>query len=113
MQEIARVSDESLVAKRLRYIARQKELHKEQVNVIFGDRTPSGTGAVNRHGMPKLPIGQRQVNNWPVLDLGDEPEIPVAEWRLEVAGLCDNPFSVDWEEFLALPQAEDVSDFHC
>jgi DMSO/TMAO reductase YedYZ molybdopterin-dependent catalytic subunit len=24
-----------------------------------------------------------------------------------------NPFTLTWDEFLALPQAEDVSDFHC
>ena len=25
--------------------------------------------------MPKLPVGQRQVPNWPVLDLGDSPVV--------------------------------------
>ncbi|MGH9384044.1 MAG: molybdopterin-dependent oxidoreductase, partial [Vicinamibacterales bacterium] len=104
---------DGLVAKRLRYIERQKELHTERVNVAFTDRAPAGSGSTNRHGMPKLPIGQRAVPNWPVLDLGDLPEISLDAWRLEVGGLCDNPFTVTWSEFLALPQAEDVSDFHC
>ena len=63
--------------------------------------------------MPKLPIGQRQVPNWPVLDLGDSPVVSLDTWRLEVGGRCENPFSVSWQEFLELPQAEDVSDFHC
>ena len=66
---------DSLVDKRLRYIERQRELHKERVNVVFEGRAPEGSGNRNRHGMPKLPIGQRQVPNWPVLDLGDSPEI--------------------------------------
>jgi DMSO/TMAO reductase YedYZ molybdopterin-dependent catalytic subunit len=104
---------ESLVDKRLRYIERQRELHKERVNVAFQGRSPEGTGPTNRHGMPKLPTGQRQVPNWPVLDLGDSPVISLDTWRLEVGGRCENPFSVSWQEFLALPQAEDVSDFHC
>ena len=32
-------------------------------------RIVQGTGPANRHGMPKLPVGQREVPNWPVLDL--------------------------------------------
>jgi DMSO/TMAO reductase YedYZ molybdopterin-dependent catalytic subunit len=63
--------------------------------------------------MPKLPVGQHQVANWPVLDLGEQPHVTVNEWRLEVGGLVENPFTLDWDQFLALPQAEDVSDFHC
>ena len=106
-------TEQSLVAKRLKYIERQRELHKERVDVAFEGRSPEGTGARNRHGMPKLPTGQRQVPNWPVLDLGDSPVVPLDSWRLDVGGLCENPFSVSWLEFLELPQAEDVSDFHC
>ena len=105
-------SDNSLVAKRLRYIERQRALRAAQPEAFAGLQ-PIGTGPTNRHGMPKLPIGQRQVPNWPVLDLGDAPAVPLDEWRLEVTGLCDNPFTIGWQEFLALPQAEDVSDFHC
>ena len=107
------MDDNTLVAKRLRYIERQRALHADRVNVVFEGRTPEGTGPANRHGMPKLPVGQRQVPNWPVLDLGDSPRVSTEAWRLEVGGRCENPFSVSWQEFLALPQAEDVSDFHC
>jgi DMSO/TMAO reductase YedYZ molybdopterin-dependent catalytic subunit len=63
--------------------------------------------------MPRLPVGQHEVRNWPVLDLGDLPDVPLADLRLEVGGLCENPFTLTWDEFLALPQVDDVSDFHC
>ena len=63
--------------------------------------------------MPQLPVGQHAVKNWPVLDLGDQPEIPLERWTLEIAGLVANPLTLTWAQFLALPQAEDVSDFHC
>jgi DMSO/TMAO reductase YedYZ molybdopterin-dependent catalytic subunit len=53
------------------------------------------------------------VTNWPVLDLGDHPHVPFSNWTLEVGGLVENPFTVTWDEFLGLPQVEDVSDFHC
>jgi DMSO/TMAO reductase YedYZ molybdopterin-dependent catalytic subunit len=63
--------------------------------------------------MPKLPVGQHEVRNWPVLDLGDVPLITHGEWRLELGGRCENPLTLDWGAFMALPQVEDVSDFHC
>ena len=104
---------DSLVEKRLRYIDRQRRLHAETVDVPVATATPQGTGPANRHGRPRLPIGQHEVRNWPVLDLGEVPSISTAEWRLDVGGLVENPVSLTWEAFLALPQAEDVSDFHC
>ena len=105
-----------LVERRLKYIQRQIELDKGAVNV--GDirasgAPPQGTGPANRHGMPKLPVGQHVVKNWPVLDLGEQPQVSTGEWRLEVGGLVDNPLTLTWQQFLELPQAEDVSDFHC
>lgn len=104
---------DDLVERRLRYIERQKMLHKDAVNVALDGVTPLGSGGPNRHGMPKLPVGQHEVRNWPVLDLGDVPEVSLQDWRLELAGLVDNPVTLNWDEFLALPQVEDVSDFHC
>jgi DMSO/TMAO reductase YedYZ molybdopterin-dependent catalytic subunit len=102
-----------LVERRQRYIDRQRELDQDAVNVDVRGRAPRGSGPLNRDGMPKLPVGQHVVRNWPVLDLGDVPDVPLSEWRLEVGGLVDNPVTLTWQDFLALPQVEDVSDFHC
>jgi DMSO/TMAO reductase YedYZ molybdopterin-dependent catalytic subunit len=107
------VNKDDLVARRQQYIRRQIELDKGAVNVSFAGHRPEGTGPTNRHGMPQLPVGQHEVRNWPVLDLGEQPEISQAEWKLEVAGLVDNPVALTWDQFMALPQADDVSDFHC
>jgi DMSO/TMAO reductase YedYZ molybdopterin-dependent catalytic subunit len=104
---------EDLVQRRLKYIERQKSLHKESVNVDPHTRAVTGSGPANRHGKPQLPVGQHVVRNWPVLDLGDMPDVNLKEWRLEVVGLVENPVILTWEDFLALPQADDVSDFHC
>jgi len=103
---------ESMVERRLRYIERQKALG-HGVNVQFEGMKPQGQGPVNRHGLPSVPVDQRVVENWPVLDLGDIPDVSLAEWRLEVAGLVENPVTLTWDDFLNLPQADDVSDFHC
>jgi DMSO/TMAO reductase YedYZ molybdopterin-dependent catalytic subunit len=102
----------NLVSRRQRYIDRQRELAKQDPRHGRGE-APAGSGPPNRHGMPKLPIGQHHVQNWPVLDLGDVPDIPRDRWSLEVKGRVENPVVLTWETFLALPQVEDVSDFHC
>jgi DMSO/TMAO reductase YedYZ molybdopterin-dependent catalytic subunit len=107
------MSRQDLVSKRLAYIERQKTLHAEAVNVDVRGRAPQGTGPANRHGMPQLPIGQHEVTNWPVLDLGDLPDIARPDWRLEIAGDVHNPVTLTWDDFMALPQTDDVSDFHC
>ena len=107
------MSRPDLVSKRLAYIERQKKLHAETVNVDVRGRAPEGTGPANRDGMPKLPVGQHVVRNWPVLDLGDVPDIPLSAWRLEIAGDVHNPMTLTWDDFMALPQVDDVSDFHC
>ncbi|MGE0460007.1 MAG: sulfite oxidase-like oxidoreductase [Vicinamibacterales bacterium] len=103
---------DTLVEKRLRYIERQRAL-RAATPEAFHHAQPSGTGPANRHGRPKLPVGQHEVRNWPVLDLGDLPDVALLDWRLDIGGLCENPFTLTWEQFMALPQAEDVSDFHC
>lgn len=102
-----------LLSRRLRYLERQKQLQKEAVDVDTGGLRPMGSGQPNRDGRPRLPIGQHEVRNWPVLDLGDVPDVPTRQWRLEVGGRCENPLTLTWDDFLALDQVEDVSDFHC
>jgi len=105
-------NDDSIVGRRLRYIERQKQLG-HGVDVRFEGLKPMGSGPPNRHGLPSVPTGQRAVTNWPVLDLGDVPDVSLGDWRLELAGLVENPVTLTWDEFLALPQSDDVSDFHC
>jgi DMSO/TMAO reductase YedYZ molybdopterin-dependent catalytic subunit len=61
----------------------------------------------------RLPPGQRQVHNFPVLDLGVRPEVPLDKWELKIHGLVENPVILNWQQFMALPQFKDVSDFHC
>lgn len=102
-----------IVERRQGFIERQRRLHAESVDVDLAGREPQGSGPPNRHDRPQIPIGQRAVNNWPVLDLGDVPDIDLADWRLEVTGLVANPVELDWDAFLDLLQVEDASDFHC
>ena len=101
-----------LVARRQDYINRQIALDKG-VNIQFRGQAPKGSGPANHHGMPQLPVGQHEVKNWPVLDLGEQPAVELKDWTLHVTGHCENPFTLTWDDFLQLPQVDDVSDFHC
>ncbi|MGH2620394.1 MAG: molybdopterin-dependent oxidoreductase, partial [Anaerolineales bacterium] len=64
-------------------------------------------------GDGRLPPGQHLVGNWPVLDLGNKPEIPLTEWKLTIGGFVAKPVVWGWQDFLAQPQIRSVSDFHC
>jgi DMSO/TMAO reductase YedYZ molybdopterin-dependent catalytic subunit len=79
----------------------------------MADEKPMGSGKPNRHGMPEIPIGQIETKKWPVLDLGIQPEVPLNEWQLTVDGAVEHPVQLTWNDFMALPQTDDVSDFHC
>jgi DMSO/TMAO reductase YedYZ molybdopterin-dependent catalytic subunit len=71
------------------------------------------TGETPRADRPRLPPGQREVKNWPVLDLGIQPEVTTETWRLEVDGLVECPITWRWADLLAQPQVEMTSDIHC
>ncbi len=61
----------------------------------------------------RLPPGQHRTEDWPVLDLGIQPDIGRDEWRLDVDGLVENPLSWDWAAFSEQPQTELTTDIHC
>jgi DMSO/TMAO reductase YedYZ molybdopterin-dependent catalytic subunit len=48
-----------------------------------------------------------------VLDLGNQPDVPLERWSLDINGLVENPVTWDWQDFMAQPQIRLVSDFHC
>jgi len=100
-----------VVEARMKLKARFEEKIKQTPSV--SDNKPLGTGHLNRHGMPVLPIGQIITKKWPVLDLGIQPNISTDMWRLVIDGEVENPVTLTWKDFMALPQTEDISDFHC
>jgi DMSO/TMAO reductase YedYZ molybdopterin-dependent catalytic subunit len=61
----------------------------------------------------RLPPGQRLVRDWPVLDLGVQPHVPLEIWTLTIDGAVENPVAWDWDAFMAQPQRTFVSDIHC
>ena len=102
---------DKIVEARLKLKARFEEKMKDTPSM--SDTKPMGTGEINRHGMPQLPVGQIKTVKWPVLDLGFKPDISHQKWKLTIDGEVENPVTLSWEDFMNLPQTEDVSDFHC
>lgn len=64
-------------------------------------------------GDARIPPGQKRVTDFPVLDLGIDPEIAPQTWKLRLFGLVETERGLGWDDLLALPQVHSVSDFHC
>jgi DMSO/TMAO reductase YedYZ molybdopterin-dependent catalytic subunit len=103
--------EQRIVEARLRL--RERFLARMKGTPALADGRPLGSGPPNRHGMPALPPGQTRASGWPVLDLGRHPGIPLEKWSLRVDGAVEQPLALGWTDFQALPQVDDVSDFHC
>jgi DMSO/TMAO reductase YedYZ molybdopterin-dependent catalytic subunit len=88
---------------------------KARATPSLADAAPKGSGAPNRHGMPKVPTGQAVTRRqrWPVLDLGETPDVSREKWRLAVDGAVGSPLSLSFDDLMALPQVEVDADFHC
>jgi len=71
------------------------------------------TGRLSRPEDDRLPPGQHLVRNWPVLDLGQTPNVPKQVWRLDIAGLVARPQSWSFETLLQQQQVNMLSDIHC
>lgn len=100
-----------IVEARMKLKARFEEKMGKTPSVA--DEKPMGKGVLNRHGMPLVPVGQIITTKWPVLDLGIQPSISLADWRLRIDGEVDHSVTLNWKDFMELPQTDDQSDFHC
>ena len=71
------------------------------------------TGRPDLGHVHRLPPGQKETKNWPVLDLGVQPDVKPEKWRLQILGLVENPVALTLPQFMALPQQNFTSDIHC
>lgn len=102
---------ERIIEARMKLKARFEQKMTQSPSVA--DPRPMGSGPMNRHGMPGVPVGQTVTKKWPVLDLGNQPLIPLHEWQLTIDGAVEHPLILHWQAFIDLPQTDDTSDFHC
>ena len=61
----------------------------------------------------RLPPGQYLTDKWPVLHAGSVPSTDLHTWTFRVWGQVEDPVTLTWEEFDALPRTEHVQDIHC
>jgi DMSO/TMAO reductase YedYZ molybdopterin-dependent catalytic subunit len=111
MSDAADEKSRRIVEARLKLKARHEA--KMKASPALSDERPQGEGPPNRHGMPRVPVGQVVSKSWPVLDLGIKPEVSLEQWSLTLDGAVEQPTTLDWAGLQALPQVEDASDFHC
>ncbi|HKE81405.1 MAG TPA: sulfite oxidase-like oxidoreductase [Solirubrobacteraceae bacterium] len=61
----------------------------------------------------RLPPGQYETRDFPVLSAGPTPHTPLDEWSFTIHGAVDEPVSWTWEELNALDQETVTKDIHC
>ena len=61
----------------------------------------------------RIPPGQYLTERFPVLTYGPNPPVDLSTWSLSVDGEVEEPFSLSWDELMALPQHEITVDIHC
>jgi DMSO/TMAO reductase YedYZ molybdopterin-dependent catalytic subunit len=61
----------------------------------------------------RTPPGQHLTSDFPVLSAGPTPGIDPASWRLSLTRGGSPLGAWNWEQFLALPQADVTVDIHC
>jgi len=61
----------------------------------------------------RVPPGQYLTDKFPVLSYGPAPRFNPDKWDFRVVGLIEAPLHFNYQQFRALPQTRQVSDFHC
>ena len=61
----------------------------------------------------RVPPGQFVTQGWPVLHYGEVPRFDPQTWDFKVWGLVENPITLDYQHFRALPLGEVDTDIHC
>jgi DMSO/TMAO reductase YedYZ molybdopterin-dependent catalytic subunit len=61
----------------------------------------------------RVPAGQYLTERFPVLTVGPNPRFDLSNWDLTVFGEVDKELRLSWDELMALPQREIVTDIHC
>jgi DMSO/TMAO reductase YedYZ molybdopterin-dependent catalytic subunit len=79
---------------------------------LLGDHVAPLTRPVDGE-RDRLPRGQRLVRDWPVLDLGAEPDVTAQKFRLDIDGAVENRISLTLDKFMALQRIDSTSDIHC
>ena len=73
---------------------------------FLGRRQPAANAA-------RLPPGQYETRDFPVLSAGPTPRAPLATWSFSLQGANGATARWTWDEFVALPRQTTTNDIHC
>jgi len=74
----------------------------------FEGKRRTGAGNVQR-----IPPGQYETRDFPVLSAGPTPRVALERWSFSIDGLVTQKARWSWDEFLKLPAQEFTVDIHC
>ena len=72
-----------------------------------------GSGTMDPAIAERIPPGQYKTEKFPVLHYGSVPPTDLAKWDFKVFGEVDNPITLTWDQFKALPRKTVHTDIHC
>ncbi|WP_440711308.1 molybdopterin-dependent oxidoreductase [Herbiconiux sp. YIM B11900] len=78
----------------------------------MGIVTPGFVGK-RRDDDPRLPPGQYETKDFPVLSVGPTPNIHPGEWKFSITTELGQTRTWTWDEFRALPVEDVHTDIHC
>jgi DMSO/TMAO reductase YedYZ molybdopterin-dependent catalytic subunit len=61
----------------------------------------------------RIPPGQQETDNWPVLHYGTVPRVDITKWSFAISGLVEIEQKLNFEQLTSLPQTKMFSDIHC
>ena len=61
----------------------------------------------------RIPPGQYLTDKFPVLTHGPTPKVNLERWQFRIYGSVAEEVSWSYDDFMALPQIEITTDFHC
>jgi DMSO/TMAO reductase YedYZ molybdopterin-dependent catalytic subunit len=61
----------------------------------------------------RVPPGQYLTERFPVLTYGPNPAFDLGRWSLSVDGEVEAPFTLSWDELMAMEQVTLTTDIHC
>ncbi len=66
-----------------------------------------------RRGDDRVPPGQHVTKKWPVLSVGETPDVDLAGFKLRLFGRVEAERTFDWQALQSLPRRDVTADFHC
>jgi DMSO/TMAO reductase YedYZ molybdopterin-dependent catalytic subunit len=76
------------------------------------DMTRAARAQKRSDGRPRLPPGQRVIEALRPMG-GEAGSARIEDFRLQVHGEVERPFTIDWKQLVAMPATRQVADVHC